>query len=144
MIYCTSEWGQEFGKVRGIFQIGNRKFKKDCKIYEKIVRASKVSIKKNSKNLSRVENFVKRLESICFKLLIRIERSSLEIIRFVEKFLKFLGRNSSVIGLFIDFLTSGLSCVQNCWGFILCCSGGLPSFVFICWIIGGIVEIFVL
>ena len=59
-------------------------------------------------------------------------------------FFKFLARNSSVVGLFIDFLTSGLSFVKNCWTLILWCSGGLLCFVFICWVIWGIFEIFVL
>ena len=35
---------------------------------EMIIRASKVSMKKNSKNLNRIENFVKRFKSFCFKL----------------------------------------------------------------------------
>ena len=49
-----------------------------------------------------------------------------------------------MVGLFIGFLTSGLSFVKNCWGLILWCSGGLLSFVFIWLIIWGIFEIFVL
>ena len=35
-----------------------------------------------------------------------------------------LVRFSSVVELFIDFLTSGLSFVKSCWGLILWCSGG--------------------
>ena len=35
------------------------------------------------------------------------------MIRFVES-VKFLGLNSFVVGLFIDFLTSGLSSVNFC------------------------------
>ena len=56
----------------------------------------------------------------------------------------FLGQFSSVVELFIDFLTSGLSFVKNCWGRILWCLGGLFCFVFICQVIWGIFEIFVL
>ena len=55
-----------------------------------------------------------------------------------------LGRNSSVVGLFIGFLTIGLSFVKNCWGLILWCSGGLLCFIFICRVIWGIFEIFIL
>ena len=43
---------------------------------EKIIRASKVSITKNSKNLNSIENFAKRFENICFKLSTVIERSN--------------------------------------------------------------------
>ena len=42
---------------------------------ERDIRASKVSMKKNSKNFSRLENFVKWFEGIHFKLLTVIERS---------------------------------------------------------------------
>ena len=56
----------------------------------------------------------------------------------------YLGRFSSVVELFIDFLTSGLSFVKNCWGQILWCSGGLLCFIFICQVIWGIFENFVL
>ena len=66
------------------------------------------------------------------------------MIRSVEYFLKLLGQFSSVVGLFIDFLTSGLSFVKNCWGLILWCLGGLLNFVFICRIIWCLFEIFVL
>ena len=55
-----------------------------------------------------------------------------------------LRRNSSVVGLFIGFLTSGLSFVKNCWRLILWCSGGLLCFIFICRVIWGMFEIFVL
>ena len=41
----------------------------------RIIKASKFSMKKNSKNLSKVENFVKRFENICFKLSTVIKRS---------------------------------------------------------------------
>ena len=40
-----------------------------------IIRTSKKLMIKNSKNLSRVENFVKRFENICFNLSTVIERS---------------------------------------------------------------------
>ena len=60
---------------RGIFQIGNRKLKKIAKIIERIIRDSKVSMKKNSKKFKRVENFVKKFESFCFQLSTVIERS---------------------------------------------------------------------
>ena len=49
-----------------------------------------------------------------------------------------------MVEFFIDFLTSGLSFVKSCWGLILWCSGGLLCFIFICWVIWGIFEIFVL
>ena len=55
-----------------------------------------------------------------------------------------LGRFSSLVELFIDFLTSGLSFVKNCWGRILWCSRGLLCFIFICQVIWGIFEVFVL
>ena len=55
-----------------------------------------------------------------------------------------LRRDSSVVELFIDFLTSGLSFVKSCWGLILWCLGGLLYFIFICRMIWGIFEIFVL
>ena len=55
-----------------------------------------------------------------------------------------LRRDSSVVELFMDFSTSGLSFVENCWGLILWCSGGLLCFIFICRVIWGIFEIFVL
>ena len=55
-----------------------------------------------------------------------------------------LGQFSSVVEIFIDFLTSGLSFVKSCWGRILWCSGGLLCFIFICQVIWGIFEIFVL
>ena len=42
-----------------------------------------------------------------------------------------LGRFSSVVELFIDFLTSGLSFVKSCWGLILWCSGDPLCFIFI-------------
>ena len=38
------------------------------------MRGSKVSMKKNSKNLNIVENFVKRFESFCLRLSTVIER----------------------------------------------------------------------
>ena len=49
-----------------------------------------------------------------------------------------------ILILFIDFLTSGLSFVKNYWGRILWCLGGLLCFIFICQVIWGIFEIFVL
>ena len=49
-----------------------------------------------------------------------------------------------MVGLFFDFLTSGLSFVKNCWRLILWFLGGLLCFVFICWVIWGLFEIFVL
>ena len=52
--------------------------------------------------------------------------------------------DSSVVESFIDFLTSGLSFVKSCWGRILWCSRGLLCFIFICRVIWGIFEIFVL
>ena len=55
-----------------------------------------------------------------------------------------LRRDSSVVELFIDFLTSVLIFVKSCWGLILWCLGGLLCFLFICQIIWGILEIFVL
>ena len=56
-----------------------------------------------------------------------------------------LGRFSNVVELFIVvFLTSGLSFVKSCWGLILWCSGGPLCFIFICQVIWGIFEIFVL
>ena len=55
-----------------------------------------------------------------------------------------LRRDSSVVELFIDFLTSGLSFVKNCWGPILWCLGGLLCFIFICRVIWGVFETFVL
>ena len=55
-----------------------------------------------------------------------------------------LRRDSSVVELFVDFLTSGLSFVKSCWGLILWCLGGLLCFIFICPMIWGIFEIFVL
>ena len=36
-----------------------------------------------------------------------------------------LGQFASVVELFIDFLTSGLSFVKKCLGQVLWCSGGL-------------------
>ena len=54
-----------------------------------------------------------------------------------------LGRDSSVLRLFIGFLTSELSFVKNCWGLILWCLGDLFRFIFICWVIWGIFEIIV-
>ena len=36
-----------------------------------------------------------------------------------------LRRDSSVVELFMDFLTSGLSFLKNCWGLFLWCLGGL-------------------
>ena len=55
-----------------------------------------------------------------------------------------LGQFSSVAELFIDFLTSGLSFVKSCLGRILWCSEGLLLLFFICQVIWGIFEIFVL
>ena len=55
-----------------------------------------------------------------------------------------LGQNSSVVGLLIGFLTSGLSFVKNCWGEFLWCLGGLLCFIFICQVIWNFFEIFVL
>ena len=52
-----------------------------------------------------------------------------------------LGRFSSVVELFIDFLTSGLSFVKSCWGLILWCSGGPLCFIFVCQVIWGFFEI---
>ena len=40
-----------------------------------------------------------------------------------------------MVGLFIGFLTCGLSFVKNCWGLILWCSGGLLCFIFVCRVI---------
>ena len=53
-----------------------------------------------------------------------------------------LGRDSSVVGLVIGFMTSGLSFVKNCWGLILWYLGGLLCFIFICRVIWGIFEVF--
>ena len=53
---------------------------------KRIVRASKVSMKKNSKNLN-----VKRFESMCFKISTVIERSIYKMIPFVEHSLNFWG-----------------------------------------------------
>ena len=55
-----------------------------------------------------------------------------------------LRRDSSVVELFTDFLTSGLSFMKNFWGLILWCSEGLLCFIFICRVIWGIFEKFVL
>ena len=49
-----------------------------------------------------------------------------------------------MVELFIGFLTSGLSFVKSCWGLIFWCSGGLLCFNFICRVIWGVFEIFVL
>ena len=55
-----------------------------------------------------------------------------------------LRRDSSVVELFIGFLTSWLSFVKNCWGLILWCMGSFLCFIFICQMIWGIFEVFVL
>ena len=55
-----------------------------------------------------------------------------------------LRRNSSVVELFMDCLTSGLSFKKNCRGLVLWCLGGLLCFIFICQMIWGIFEILVL
>ena len=54
-----------------------------------------------------------------------------------------LRRYSSVVELFNDFLTSGLSFGKSSWGLILWCLGGPLCFIFIFQVIWGIFEIFV-
>ena len=44
---------------------------------------------------------------------------------FLVEYFCCLGQFSSVVELFIGFLTSGLGFVKSCWGRILWCSGGL-------------------
>ena len=75
MSYRTYECGQDFGKFGGMFQIGNKKFKKYCKIFKRIIRALKVSMKKNSKNSKKIENFMKRFKMIRLRVSTVRERS---------------------------------------------------------------------
>ena len=58
--------------------ISNRELKIEKrlqKIMKKIIRGSKVSMKKNSKNLNRLENFVKRFKIIRLRVSAVRERS---------------------------------------------------------------------
>ena len=95
-----------------------------------------------SKSLNSMKNFMKRFKFVFFEILTVREKRIQEKISSSNIFCC-LGQNSSVVGLFIGFLTSGLSFVKNCWGLILCCSGGLLCFIFVCRVICGIFEEFV-
>ena len=56
------------------------------KFNKRIITASKVSMKKNSKNLNRVENCMKRFKIIRLRVSTVREKSIYEMIRFVEFF----------------------------------------------------------
>ena len=108
-----------------------------------IIKASKVSKRNMNKSLSIVRKFMKMLKIVFLKTLTDREKSISEMISWSNMFCC-LGRFSSVVELFIDFLTSGLSFVKNCWGLILWCSGGPLCFIFICQVNWEVFEIFVL
>ena len=93
------------------------------------MKASKISIKNMSKSFSSMKDFMKIFMIVFFKILTDCEKSIHEMFRSSNIFCC-LGRGSSVVGLFISFLTSGLSFVKNCWGLILWCLGGLVCFIF--------------
>ena len=101
------------------------------KMIKIIIKASKVSKRNMNKSLSIVKKFLKLLKIVFLKILTDREKS---IISWSSIFCC-LGRFSSVVELFIDFLTSGLSFAKSCWGLILWCSGGLLCFIFICQVI---------
>ena len=101
-------------------------------------------MKKIIKSLEIRKSFMRKFEIKFFIMVTVGKRIIQENDSFVEFFFEFLGLNSSVVGLFIDFSTSGLSFLKNCWGLVLWCSGGLLYFIFTWWIIWGISEIFVL
>ena len=79
---------------------------------KRITRVSKVPAKKIIEILRRLEIFMIRFEVICLKLLTVMEKSIYEMIRRI--FFKFLGLNSSAVGLILDFLTSGFGFVKYC------------------------------
>ena len=84
------------------------------KVIKRIIKVSKASAKNVTKNFRKLESFIRKIEKICLSLSTVAERSVQELIRFVEILFNFWGLNSNVTGLFIDFLTSGLSFVKHC------------------------------
>ena len=99
------------------------------KIIKIIIKASKVSKRNMNKSLSSMKKFMKMLKNVFLKILTDREKSIIEMISLSNIFCC-LGRSSSGVELFIDFLTSGLSFVKSCWGLILWCLGGLLFFLF--------------
>ena len=97
-----------------------------------IIKASKVS--KRNMNKSIVKKFMKMLKIEFLKILTDREKSIQEMVSWSNIFCC-LGRFSSVVELFIDFLTSGLSFVKICCGLILWCWGDPLCFIFICQVI---------
>ena len=87
-----------------------------------IIKASKVSKRNMNKSLSIVKKIMKMLKIVFLKILTDREKSIYEMISWSSTFCG-LGQFSSVVDLFIDFLTSGLSFVKSFWGLILWCSG---------------------
>ena len=83
-----------------------------------IIKASKVSNRNMNKSLSIMKKFMKMLKIVFLKILPDRENSIKEMISWSNIFCC-LRRYSSVVELFIDFLTSGLSFVKSCWGLIL-------------------------
>ena len=82
-----------------------------------IIKASKVSKRNMNKSLSIVKKFMKMLKKVFLKVLTDREKSNQEMISCSNIFCC-LGQFSSVVELFIDFLTSELSFVKSCWGLI--------------------------
>ena len=113
------------------------------KIINMIIKASKVSNRNMNKSLISMKNFIKRLNIVFLKILTDREKSILEKISGSNIFCC-LRPDSSVVELFMDFLTSGLSFMKSCWGLMFWCLGDLLRFSFICRVIWGIFEIFVL
>ena len=66
------------------------------------------------KNCRNAEKFKRKTVNSCLSLSTVTERSNLEIIVWSNFFACFLGLNSSVVGLVIDFSTSGLGFVKYC------------------------------
>ena len=87
-------------------------------------------MKRQIKKLEIRKSFMRKFK-IKFFIMVTLQKRSIEKRSVRRIIFEFLGRNSSVVGLFIDFLTSGLSYLKNCWGLILWCSGGLLYFIFI-------------
>ena len=79
-----------------------------------IVKDSKVSKRNMMKSLNILKKFARM-----FRIMVTGREKSIEEMASRSNIFCCLRQFSSVVELFIGFLTSGLSFVKNCWGQIL-------------------------
>ena len=143
--YRTWRGGQGFWRSFFRFGLVNKKSWKSCK---KLSGWGWIILKCWKWNLWKIWKIWKLLKKdlqVCYKFYDLFEKIAFEeVISSSNYFLIFLRLNSSVVGLFIAFLTSGLDFGKFWEGKVWRAPKCLLGFVVIYRMIGGIWEIFVL